>query len=35
MKFGPIPLAEAEGAIAAHSVKHASGVVKKGTRADA
>jgi len=31
MKFGPVPLAEAEGAIAAHSVRHASGVVKKGT----
>ena len=32
MKFGPVPLSEAEGAIAAHSVRHASGVLKKGTR---
>jgi molybdenum cofactor cytidylyltransferase len=32
MKFGPTPLVDAEGAIAAHSVRHASGVVKKGTR---
>jgi molybdenum cofactor cytidylyltransferase len=32
MRFGPIPLAEAQGAIAAHSIRHASGVVKKGTR---
>ncbi len=32
MRFGPVPLAEAEGAIAAHSLRHASGVVKKGTR---
>ncbi len=32
MKFGPIPLDEAEGAIAAHSVRHRSGVVRKGTR---
>jgi molybdenum cofactor cytidylyltransferase len=31
MKFGPVPLDEALGAIAAHSVRHASGVVKKGT----
>ncbi|MGH6925718.1 MAG: NTP transferase domain-containing protein [Propylenella sp.] len=31
MKFGPLPLAEAEGAIAAHSIRHASGVVRKGT----
>ena len=31
MKFGPVPLAEAEGAIAAHSIRHASGTVKKGT----
>lgn len=31
MKFGPLPLAEAEGAIAAHSLRHKSGVVKKGT----
>lgn len=32
MKFGPIPLEEAEGAIAAHSVRHANGIIKKGTR---
>jgi molybdenum cofactor cytidylyltransferase len=31
MKFGRVSLAEAEGAIAAHSIRHASGVVKKGT----
>ena len=30
MKFGPVPVAEAEGAIAAHSVRHASGVIRKG-----
>ncbi len=35
MKFGTVPLAEAEGAIAAHSIRHRSGVVKKGTRLDA
>ncbi len=35
MKFGPVPLDEAEGAIAAHSIRHRSGVVKKGTRLDA
>src|SRR5688572_12752256 len=32
MKFGLVPIGEAEGTIAAHSVRHASGVVKKGTR---
>ncbi|MDQ3560391.1 MAG: molybdopterin-binding/glycosyltransferase family 2 protein [Pseudomonadota bacterium] len=32
MKFGAVPLEEAEGAIAAHSIRHASGVIKKGTR---
>ncbi len=32
MKFGPIPVSDAAGAIAAHSVKTASGVIKKGTR---
>ena len=31
MKFGPVPLAGAEGAIAAHSLRHQSGVVRKGT----
>jgi len=35
MKFGPVPLEEAEGAIVAHSIRHGSGVVKKGTRLDA
>ncbi len=35
MKFGTIPLDDAEGAIAAHSIRHRSGVVKKGTRLDA
>jgi molybdenum cofactor cytidylyltransferase len=32
MKFGSVPLEEAEGAIAGHSVRHASGIIKKGTR---
>lgn len=32
MKFGEIPVGEAEGAILAHSVKHSSGVFKKGRR---
>lgn len=32
MKFGPVPLAEAEGAIAAHSVRLDDGVIRKGTR---
>ena len=31
MKFGPVAVAEAEGAILAHSVRHAGGVLKKGT----
>lgn len=31
MKFGPVAIADAEGALLAHSVRHASGVVKKGT----
>jgi len=31
MKFGPVPLADAEGAIVAHSQHLASGVVPKGT----
>ncbi|MFP4044481.1 MAG: hypothetical protein ACLFTP_07950 [Rhodosalinus sp.] len=30
MKFGPVPLAEAEGALLAHSVRLASGKLKKG-----
>jgi molybdenum cofactor cytidylyltransferase len=32
MKFGPVPVGEAEGATAAHSIRHAYGTVKKGTR---
>ena len=32
MKFGPIPLSQAEGAIAAHSVRLAKGAIRKGTR---
>ena len=31
MKFGPLPVAAAEGAILAHSVRHDGGVVHKGT----
>ncbi len=31
MKFGPVAVADAEGAILAHSVRHAGGVLKKGT----
>ncbi|MCX7345138.1 MAG: 4-diphosphocytidyl-2C-methyl-D-erythritol kinase, partial [Alphaproteobacteria bacterium] len=30
MKFGELPVAEAEGAILAHSVRHGSGIFKKG-----
>jgi molybdenum cofactor cytidylyltransferase len=32
MKFGPLPLDQAEGAIAAHSVRRGGAVVKKGVR---
>jgi molybdenum cofactor cytidylyltransferase len=32
MKFGSVLIDDAEGAIAAHSVRHASGLLKKGTR---
>ncbi|MFG1202957.1 molybdopterin-binding/glycosyltransferase family 2 protein [Xanthobacter aminoxidans] len=32
MRFGPLPLAEAEGAVAAHSVRLEGGTIKKGTR---
>src|SRR5687768_7214756 len=32
MKFGEIPVEDAEGAILAHSVKHKSGMFKKGRR---
>jgi molybdenum cofactor cytidylyltransferase len=35
MKFGPVPVAEAEGAILAHSVTLASGRLKKGRRLNA
>ena len=35
MRFGPLALDEAEAAIAAHSVKLPSGIIKKGTRLDA
>ncbi len=31
MKFGLVPVAEAEGAILAHSVRHKGGVLRKGT----
>ena len=31
VKFGPVAVADAEGAILAHSVRHAGGVLKKGT----
>ena len=30
MKFGPVPVGDAVGAILAHSVKHAGGMFKKG-----
>ena len=30
MKFGRVPLRQAEGAISAHSVRHAEGLIKKG-----
>ena len=30
MKFGPVPIAEAVGAILAHSVRHSTGVIRKG-----
>lgn len=30
MKFGPIPVARAEGTIAAHSLRHAEGLIRKG-----
>ncbi len=32
MKFGPVPVGEAEGAILAHSVRHDAGAIRKGTR---
>ncbi|MEM7508089.1 MAG: molybdopterin-binding/glycosyltransferase family 2 protein [Pseudomonadota bacterium] len=30
MKFGPVALADAEGAVLAHSLRHSGGVIKKG-----
>lgn len=30
MRFGPVPLSEAEGAVLAHSLRHPGGVIKKG-----
>jgi len=30
VRFGPIALAEAEGAILAHSIRHSGGTIKKG-----
>ncbi len=35
MKFGSVKVADAEGAILAHSVRHGAGVFKKGVRLDA
>ena len=32
MKFGPVPLSEAEGGIAVHSIRKSGMVLKKGTR---
>lgn len=32
MRFGPVPLAEAEGALLAHSARTEAGVIRKGTR---
>jgi molybdenum cofactor cytidylyltransferase len=34
VKFGPVPVAEAVGAILAHSLRHAGGVIRKGTILD-
>jgi molybdenum cofactor cytidylyltransferase len=34
VKFGPVPVAEAAGAILAHSTRHPGGVIRKGTRLD-
>jgi molybdenum cofactor cytidylyltransferase len=31
VKFGPVPVGEAAGAILAHSVRHAAGAIRKGT----
>ena len=31
MKFGPVPVAEAEGGIAVHSIRKGTTVLKKGT----
>lgn len=35
MKFGPLTVSQAEGAIAAHSLRFAGGVIRKGTRLSA
>ena len=35
MKFGPVPVGEAAGAILAHSVRQPTGIIKKGTILDA
>jgi molybdenum cofactor cytidylyltransferase len=35
VRFGPVAVGDAEGAILAHSVRHPGGVLKKGTRLDA
>ena len=35
MIFGPVPLAEAEGAILAHSLRGDAGIIRKGTRLNA
>ena len=32
MKFGPVPLAQAEGGVAVHSIRKGDLVLKKGTR---
>ncbi|MGQ7793486.1 NTP transferase domain-containing protein [Faunimonas sp. B44] len=32
MRFGPVPVGEAEGAVAAHSIRHGRGTIRKGTR---
>ncbi|WP_018698835.1 NTP transferase domain-containing protein [Amorphus coralli] len=34
MRFGPVPTAEAKGAVLAHSIRLASGAIKKGTLLD-
>ena len=34
MKFGPVPVGDAVGAILAHSFRHSGGTIRKGTRLD-